>query len=575
MGEFRIQAWGRSRQILLFGARHESRAVAVAVVLAASSLCGLARAQSPAADPATAADPARDADSNLGETQPISLRYKFIEQYSDVLDPTHPELLTQYQVGSREKFKMMRERPQGAPERVETSLHTIYTERVGKLSPKKTASEVVRRYDKSQFNTTLSNRQYQKPGLLEDLSILYRLAPGKPVRVFNLSEGRRFRQFEFDRITRNPFLPLLAMYLPMQPRRVGDTWDVPRAMTSLLISEPLIDDPDYKVEGELVEVRGAAPGATNMTAVVSLKGQVVATEGPIAFNARVHFLFTPVTPAPAPAAPETASSGVPARKPREGIVEARGYISEIRLTEVRSVATGEGEGRLKKTTTRELVVARRISAGDTGGLPLAAPDAPADEPAYTWVTYDDPEGAFHVAHPQELHVNQSYAGGGVDLLGARPNGYDAVQLNLVPKTDDPAHDRLATDPMEQKKALMDQWKAEGMNVILGPSGWLKEPVWAQLNLKVYRIEAALKPEDADDPGGKVGRVYLDYYVVQFARNETLIVMATTTQDPHLQFRAQVETTIQKFLLGPSEGPAAVAAEPTAAPLPAGSQAPPR
>jgi hypothetical protein len=558
MGEIQIRTWGRVV------------AAVAGAVLTFASFCGFARAQAPSSsnDALSTASPAQAADTAQGETQPLSLRYKFIEQYSNELDPNHPDWLTEYEVGSREKLTFVQERAQGAPERHETSLQTVYTERITKLSPKRTAIEVVRRYDKSRLTTTLPIPHFQNPGLLEQLTILYRIPAGKPIQIFNLTEGRRFRQLEFDEITKNPFLPRLAMYLPSTARRVGDVWQVPRAMTALLLSEPLADDPDYNVTGELVEVR-QAPGGTTMTAVFSYKGQIVAGEGgaqgPIGFNARVHFTITPAAPAP------PAEEGVgAARKRPDGIVEAHGYISEIRLAESRTRATGEGQGRLKQTSTRELVLARRNFAVNRSGLPLASPEAPPDEPKYTWVTYDHPNGFFHVAHPQNLRVAQNYPEGGVDLLAVRSNGQDLVQLNLVPKTNDPSRDRLAADPLEQKKDLMDKWKAQGLDVLMGPSGWLKEPEWAQLNRKVYRIEAALKPNDKDAPGGKAGRIYLDYYVVQFARNETLIVMATTTQDPHLQFRDQVEAIIKGFTLGPSEGPA-----PTPASSPASGAAAPQ
>ena len=42
-------------------------------------------------------------------------------------------MLTQYRVGSRDTVKVVRERPQGAPDRVESSLQMIYTERVAKV----------------------------------------------------------------------------------------------------------------------------------------------------------------------------------------------------------------------------------------------------------------------------------------------------------------------------------------------------------------------------------------------------------------------------------------------------------
>ena len=196
---------------------------------------------------------------------------------------------------------------------------------------------------------------------------------------------------------------------------------------------------------------------------------------------------------------------------------------------------------------------------------MTAPDTlVANDPKQTWVTYDHPLGLFHVDHPQQLRIARDYPEGGVDFITPRSNGQDVVSMMLLPKTGDAAEDRLAADPLERKKKRMDQWKAQGQDILVGPSGWLKDPEWDQLNRKVYRFEVALKPEGPNDPGARTGRIYLDDYVVQFARNETLIVEAMTTQDPHLEFRDQVETMIKRLNLGPSEGAASLpAANPAA------------
>ena len=157
-------------------------------------------------------------------------------------------------------------------------------------------------------------------------------------------------------------------------------------------------------------------------------------------------------------------------------------------------------------------------------------------PANSWLLYDDPQGRFHLLHPQELRVAKVYPEGGVDLLDRRPDGQDVLQITLVPKTQDPERDRLAADPIQQKKLLEDEWKRRGEKVLPGPSGCLNDPELARLNRKVYRTEAALIPaeESAGSPAG--GRIYLDHYIVQFSRNEVLKVTAMTTQDPHVELQ---------------------------------------
>jgi len=510
---------------------------------------------------ALAQEPSQVQEPELGQIQPLSLRYKFVERYAEAPDPAHPERLTQYQVGTREKIQITRDVPQGAPERVQTTLQTIYTERVVKVRPNGSASDVVRRYDQARLSTTVpAVRQFRNPGLLEQLTLWYRVNPNRPVELFNLTEGRPLRQLEFDRITMNPFVPQLASLLPTTPRRVGDVWVVPRGVMALLLGEPPLED-EYDVSGELIEVRGAAPGQTALTAVLGVKGSLLKMDGPLALNARVHFSFEPAASNP------DEGGGAQAKRPA-GVVEANGHISEVRMAES-AVIPLDQEGRLKLTRTRELVLERRL--GGDSVLPVVVPEAPTDDPAHTWITYDDPQGRFHLAHPQNLRIAQVYPEG-LDLVDRRLDGQDVIQLSLIPKTGDANRDRLAADPTQQQKVLMDQWREEGQDVLQGPAGWLPEADWASLNRKVYRLEAALKPPaDGAEPQVRGGRIYLDRYVVQFARDQTLVVTAMTTRDPHVPFRNQVEHLIRTFDFGPSEAAPAEAApteEPPAEAAPA-------
>ena len=60
-----------------------------------------------------------------------------------------------------------------------------------------------------------------------------------------------------------------------------------------------------------------------------------------------------------------------------------------------------------------------------------------------------------------MEVVKQYPDGGIDLLDRRPDGQDVILLNLVPKSGDPQRDRLAADPMQEKKQLEDDWKRQG------------------------------------------------------------------------------------------------------------------
>jgi len=116
-----------------------------------------------------------------------------------------------------------------------------------------------------------------------------------------------------------------------------------------------------------------------------------------------------------------------------------------------------------------------------------------------------------------------------------------------------------------KKLLEDDWKRQRQKVVPGPSSWLPEADWSRIKGKVYRIEAALIPESDRSPS--IGRIYFDQYIVQFTRNEVMMVTAMTTRDPHLQFRETVESIIKSFEFGPSESslPSAPTRVPTTPP----------
>jgi hypothetical protein len=219
------------------------------------------------------------------------------------------------------------------------------------------------------------------------------------------------------------------------------------------------------------------------------------------------------------------------------------------------------DGRFKQTNTRRLVLERRTDNQAEGG-PLNVPvTPPSPTMENSWLSYEDAQGRFHFRHSQELRVNQVYADGGVDLLDPRPDGRDVIQISLVPKTEDPQRNRLAADPVQQKKFQEDQWKREGQTVLPGPAGWLPEAEWSPLKRKVYRFEAALRPADSTGPGPPNERIYLDHYLVQFQRNEVLKVVAMTTRDPHLNFRNQAEQVIKSFDFGPLDDSLPVSSPP--------------
>jgi hypothetical protein len=544
------------------------------VILSVSLLSLASAGRALAQDPEAKLEPS-------GDAPPLSARYRFLERYTVETDPTkRREALSQYRVGSRETVKIARERPQGTPERDESSLQMIYTERAARLARDGTVSEVVRRYDRVNFKTTLAIRPF-KTKWLEGLTILYRLSNRSMPLVVSMND-RVIRQQEFERITQQALLPAIASLLPRTASRVGDTWPVPRLTAWAMIGAMPVDE-EFNLTAELIEVR-KNKGGSSMTAVIGVKGQFSVEEGPTAINAQVDFTFEPtavqqnrpVRPGVDGAADQPAGAAPAGGKVVEGLFDAKGYISKLRLAQAMTLPLGEEDGRLKQTITRELRLERRISDqgdGGTGLLPLPEANFAAG-PKNTWLLYDDPQERFHFLHPQDLRVAKVYPEGGVDLLDRRPNGQDVLQITLVPKTQDPVHDRLAGDPIQQKKLLEDQWKRQGQKVLPGPSGWLSDPELARLNRKVYRIEAALVPAEDSPETTPGGRIYLDHYIVQFSRNEVLKVIAMTTQDPHMPFSKVAELVIKTFDFGPSEStkPPAILSAPAPSP-PSPTQAP--
>src|SRR5271157_5375245 len=574
---------GRCAAVRIGSQSHISWAVLallVALVLVGRDEPALGQTQEPAA-----ANPAEPAAANPAEpasdTQGVSQRYHFLERYSAQEDPTKPELLTQYQVGFRETIKVTREKPQGAPDQDHVSSQCIYTERVAKLAKGGFVTAVVRHYDKVNFKTSLDIPHY-KTKLLEGLTVLYRQQPRSLPQVVCLTPDRQLRQQEYIGVVQASFLPALASILPRKTGRVGDTWPVPREAASALLGENPNDE-DYDLTAEILEVRknGSDP---SMVAVIGVKGQLVVSEGPSGINAKLQFTFLPsevTAPPRARADGETTqekASGSPASPGGrvEAAVDAKGYISKISMAQEITVPLPGNDGRLKQNVRRDLVLERKVvQAGELAVLlEVPSPEPEANE-SNSWLIYDDPQGRFHLLHPQELRVANSYPDGGIDLLDRRPDGQDAIQVSLNAKTGDPQRDRLAADPIQEKQQLEDEWKRRGEKVVPGPSGWLPEADWSQFKRKVFRIEAALIP--ATDGSSSNERIYLDRYLVQFTRNEVLKMTAMTTRDPHVQFREAAESIIKSFEFGPSESslPSAPTRVPTTPPPGVPTTPPPR
>lgn len=505
------------------------------------------------ASPSKAQEPDQASD-----TPPLSARYRLSERYSAEPDPKKPDALTQYRVGSRETVKIVRDRPQGTPDRVESTLQMIYTERVAKVV-KEAVTDMVRRYDNVNFKTTLPIQPF-KTKWLEGMMIHYHVSNLLIPSIISLTD-RTIRQQEFDRISQQAYLPALATVIPRKPIRVGDTWSVVKAAAWAMIGDLPIGE-DYDVTAELIEVHRNKTG-NSMTAVIAVKGQFSVAEGPTAINAQIDFTFEPMPVQQPPtrnASPELPRDRPAATDPADravtGLFDAKGFISKLRLGQGMTLPLPEGDGRLKQSISRELFVERRVPGPSNGGSDLALlplpPASSSPSQANSWLVYDDPKGRFHFQYPQDLKVAPQAADGSVLLADRRLDGSDLLHLAFLPRIQNTEQDRLATDPIQQKKKMEDKWKRERQQFRPGPAGWLADPEFTRLNRKVYRHEAALL-EAEDAPGPIQGnRVYYDHYTVLFGQNAALDVTAMTKQDPHLNFIKTTESVIKSFRLGSSD-----------------------
>jgi hypothetical protein len=217
-----------------------------------------------------------------------------------------------------------------------------------------------------------------------------------------------------------------------------------------------------------------------------------------------------------------------------------------------STALGDDDSRLKQTMTYELHLERKLASpaneATSGENALVPPETiPADDETNSWVLYEDyPLKRFHFRHPQELQVNPiglndpNY----IDLVERQPKGDVRLGIHVQPKETDPVRDRQSRDPEYHRRTLYSIWAKEKKDVLRGSSDWLTGPDWDRLKRRVYRIEAALRPKDQDPTNAE--RLYLDYYLVVFATNESVILTAMTEQDSSLKLREESEALIKSF-----------------------------
>lgn len=504
-----------------------------------------ARAQAPA--PVGREPDAAGADTD----EPLSRRYRFSERYAVAEDPGHPELITQYRVGTTETVRSETEKAAGAPDREEHTYHSIYTERPAKVGRLGEVSDVVRRYDRFQAMLDGAPDPLLSP-LFRDLFVWYRHRPASLPEVMSLVPNRSLRQEEYDLTTLQPFFPRLMTLMPARPVRRADTWPISRAAAEVLLGD-LREAQSIALEGRLADVHRAGAGTT-MAAIIEIDGDVDLITGPGAVRARITFLFEPQAAANQGRADDNAAGRRAAQE--TGLVEARGYIAKLQMGRSQTIPL-DPDGRFRQTNTRELVMARRLDparpgSGVTDTLKVPDPPPTADE-SNSWLLYDDPKGQFHFRHPQTFRI-RGVSKEQIVMVYFHQTGMDTLLLFPIAKQTDPQRERARFDPQAFLKQFKDDYQQKRYEMINVLANWLPEARWASLNRKVYRVETAAK-QGADAPEGRAGgRVYLDAYLVLMPRNEVFHVLAMTDRENHVIVRDQAEGLIRSLELGPSTPP---------------------
>jgi hypothetical protein len=506
---------------------------------------GRSRAQeTPAkAEAAKGSDPAQVQES----VEPLSVRYRFSETYSVDEKPAKPELIGSYQVGSLETVRVEVEKAQGAPDRNEGTIQAIYTERPAKVTKLGEVTDLIRYYDEFRPGGSFQAVPAQPP-LVKGLLLWCRFQRAGLPLIMSLTDQRPLREEEFGAITGKIFLPQLASILPPTPSRVGDAWKITPRTSRSLLGNAVPDDGEFDVEGTLVDVRRAANGTT-LTARIEISGRLTIDRALAAVKAWIFFEFEPPPPLEPGAKPKAGAS--------TGIIEARGHISRVQMARRLSIPQDE-DGRFHKIVTKELDLRRRPASNL-----LKTQDPPVADKANSWLRYEDPEGRFHFDHPQQLSVDLVQSNR-IDLVDHRPDGSkDALAIMLPP------NERQYRDPEYLRRILKEQWDRTDFQVVTGDASWLPNPEWAPLKRKVYRLEAAARPT-APGPGGqRIERIYLDYYLVEFVRNENLHVVAMTIRNDHPVFARLAEDVIKSFEFDQGQGARVPPSRPSAATAPSG------
>ena len=467
------------------------------------------------------------------KTVDLTNRYQFVEHYAREGGPELPGSLPPYRVGVVEVAREVIDQPKGAPRRSESTRQTVFVERTSEQAGVGGVSGSVRFIERFSLQPADPSRTMGPTPLDgQAVSLRYR---GTDWPIVAPTADRKPTDFEFEAITHQIPVALLSQVLPPRPVRIGDSWEIPRRGGAVLLGDPLVRG--ELLTGKFTELRKQADGP-KLAATISVTGRVTSSMGDAGVNAAITFTGQPD-------APIDASGAALGRPAREGLIEARGGITEVRLA--RST-TGPlpGPGRLKFQSTREITLERRFDIGDVGAkLPELPPTPKLDDPA-TWITWLDPGKRFRFDHPQDLLPPERPALAPVEpnvavLARTRREGVDLIQVDFVGKT-------LTPDDLKAKLAA--KTGLTKYPVIKGEEGWLPENEWP--NGKVYRIEAAVQvPEGGDSPSSRGTRIHFDAFLIQPGQAAGILAIATTSREPVAPFRREVEQILKTLQIDPA------------------------
>ena len=466
----------------------------------------------------------------------LTNRYQFVERYPREDGREVPGSLPPYRVGVVEVAREVIDQPRGAPRRSETTRQTVFVERTSEQAGVGGVTGSVRFIERFQLQPADPSRT-MGPTPLDGLAVSLRYR-GTDWPIVAPTTDRKPTDFEFEALAHQIPVALLTQLLPPRPVRIGDSWEIPRRGGAALLGDPLVRG--ELLTGKFTELRKQADGP-KLAATINVMGRVTTSMGEAGVNAAITFTGQPAAPAAAPA-------DALGRPVREGLIEARGGITEVRLA--RST-TGPlpGPGRLKFQATREITLERRFDIGETGAKLAALPPTPKlDDPAM-WITWIDPGKRFRLDHPQDILPPERPALAPVEpnvavLARTRREGVDLIQIDFVAKT-------LTPDDLKAK--LLAKTDLTKYPVIQGDEGWLPENEWS--HGKVYRIEAAVQvPESLDSPSTRGTRIHFDAFLIQPGQAAGILAIATTSREPVAPFRREVEQILKTLQIDPASDP---------------------